>query len=54
MKLHRQYVNFLHLIVTSQLSNEVSCDEHCTLEKCGVLFDIISNALCDELIMNLV
>lgn len=33
MKLHRQYMNYLHLVVTSQVSNLVSCDEHCTLAK---------------------
>ena len=33
MKLHRQYVSSLHLIVTSKVSNWVSCNEHWTLVK---------------------
>ena len=37
MKFHRQYVNFLHLVVTIQLSDEVSCDEHCTLGRMNLV-----------------
>ena len=33
MKLHRQYVNSLHLIMISHLSNRFSCDDRCTLAK---------------------
>lgn len=33
MKLNRQYVNFLYLVVTNQVSRRVSCNEHCTLAK---------------------
>ena len=33
MKLHRQYMNSLHLVVISHLSNWFSCNDHCTLAK---------------------
>jgi len=54
MKLCRKCVKFLDLVVTSRLSNGVSCDEHCTLAKVWSLVDIGANALCDELTVNLV
>ena len=42
IKLHRQCVNSVYLVVTSRLSNESSCDEHCTLEKMWVCLILVT------------
>ena len=39
MKLHRHYVNSLHIVVISHWSNWLSCNDRCTLAKvCGLVW----------------
>lgn len=52
MKLHRQYMNSLHLIMIENYKIELLLMNFAHLQKFRVFYDFIVNALCDELSMN--